>query len=56
MDMITLDLTDCPEARIGDLVTLWGEGLPVELIAEYANTIPYNLVCGITRRVQVIET
>jgi alanine racemase len=56
MDMITIDLTDCPGAQIGDLVTLWGEGLPVELIAEYANTIPYDLVCGITRRVQVIET
>lgn len=55
MDMVTIDLTDCPEAKIGDLVTLWGEGLPVELIAEYANTIPYDLVCGITRRVQVIE-
>ena len=56
MDMIMIDLTDAPKAEIGDLVTLWGEGLPVELIAEYANTIPYDLVCGITRRVQVIET
>ena len=56
MDMITLDLTTCPEAEIGDLVTLWGDGLPVETIAHHAGTIAYELVCGITRRVQVIET
>lgn len=56
MDMITMDLTDCEEACIGDLVTLWGDGLPVETIADYAGTIPYELVCGITRRVQVVET
>ena len=55
MDMITLDLTDCKAASVGDLVTLWGQGLPVEIIAEHSGTIPYELVCGITRRVQAIE-
>ena len=29
MDMITLDLTDCPEAQVEDEVVLWGVGLPV---------------------------
>lgn len=55
MDMITLDLTACPEADIGDLVTLWGEGLPVEEIANQAGTIPYDLLCGITQRVRIID-
>ena len=55
MDMITIDLTECPEAAVGDLVTLWGEGLPVEEIAREAGTIPYDLLCGITQRVRVIE-
>ena len=55
MDMITVDLNDCPAARIGDLVTLWGEGLPVETIASQAGTIPYDLLCGVTRRVKFIE-
>ncbi|MGZ8219159.1 alanine racemase [Methylomagnum sp.] len=55
MDMITLDLTDCPEARVGDEVVLWGNGLPVEEIASHASTIPYELVCGITQRVNMVE-
>jgi alanine racemase len=52
MDMITIDLSACPEARIGDPVVLWGQGLPIETIAEHADTIPYELVCRITRRVR----
>ena len=54
MDMITIDLTDCPVAGIGDTVTLWGEGLPVEDIAERAGTIAYDLLCGVTARVRII--
>jgi len=54
MDMITIDLQNCPEARPGDSVTLWGEELPVEEIARCADTIPYTLLCGITRRVQIV--
>jgi len=55
MDMITLDLTDCPQAEVGDSVTLWGEGLPVEEIARHASTIPYVLLCSVTPRVKIIE-
>jgi len=55
MDMISLDLRTCPEARVGDPVTLWGADLPVEEIAEAANTIPYQLLCGVTARVDFIE-
>lgn len=53
MDMITLDLRQHPAARIGDPVVLWGEGLPVERIAQAAGTISYTLLCGITQRVRV---
>ena len=34
MDMIALDLEHSPEACVGDEVTLWGDGLPVEEVAE----------------------
>jgi len=51
MDMITIDLQDAPHARVGDEVLLWGEGLPVETLARLAGTIPYELLCGVTRRV-----
>jgi len=54
MDMITVDLRgiDCV---IGDEVTLWGEGLPIDLVAQWANTIAYTLMCGVTQRVQRIN-
>ena len=55
MDMITVDLTDCPDTKPGDPVKLWGKDLPVEEIAACAKTIPYTLLCGITQRVQIVE-
>jgi alanine racemase len=55
MDLMTLDLRTQPDAKPGDPVTLWGEGLPVETIGEAAGTIGYELVCSITRRVRFVE-
>lgn len=56
MDLMTMDLRTQPDAQAGDPVVLWGEGLPIEEIAEAANTISYELTCSITRRVRFIET
>jgi len=54
MDMIGIDVTDLsPPPRLGDPVVLWGAGLPVEEIAVWATTIPYELLCGISQRVAV---
>jgi alanine racemase len=55
MDMITVDLRRVVQPRVGDPITLWGEGLPIELIAEAAGTIGYELLCGVTPRVRVVE-
>jgi alanine racemase len=55
MDMISVDLRDVPGARVGDTAVMWGDGLPIEEIAEWADTIPYQLTCGITPRVAVVE-
>ena len=55
MDMVTVDLRRVVQPRVGDEVTLWGEGLPVELIAEAAGTIGYELLCGVTPRVRMVE-
>lgn len=55
MDMITIDLRHEPNAKIGDEVILWGNGLPVEKIAEQAGTIGCELLCQITQRVQFRE-
>ncbi len=51
MDLITIDLDQVPEARVGDEVLLWGGALPVERLARAAGTIPYELLCGVTQRV-----
>jgi alanine racemase len=52
---MTLDLRGHPDAKPGDPVILWGDGLPVETIAAAADTIGYELVCSITRRVRFVE-
>ena len=51
MDMITVDLRATPQAKVGDTVRLWGEGLPAEELAGYAGTLSYELFCGLTQRV-----
>jgi alanine racemase len=54
MDMIGIDVTDLSQTpQLGDQVVLWGGGLPVEEIAVWAQTIPYELLCGISQRVAV---
>jgi alanine racemase len=55
MDMVTVDLTPIPAARVGSKVTLWGEGLPIDEVAGAAGTIGYELMCALAPRVQVIE-
>ncbi len=52
MDMLTVDLRNNPQAKYGDTVTLWGQGLPVEIIAEHSGTIAYELLSKITPRVR----
>lgn len=54
MDMLNIDLRGQPDAKIGDKVTLWGEGLPVEEIAGHADTISYELLCGVTSRAATV--
>ena len=56
MDMITVDLTDVPEATVGSPVVLWGEGLPVDDVASAAATVGYELLCAIAPRVPVVTT
>lgn len=54
MDFLTIDLRPCPQAKIGDTVTLWGRGLPIATVAKHAGTIPYELTCHVTSRVEFI--
>jgi alanine racemase len=56
MDMITVDLTPCPDADFGSEVTLWGRAangavLPIDEVAQAAGTVAYELMCAVPARV-----
>ena len=51
MDMCMIDLTDKPDVVIGSEVEIFGEHNPIEKMAEMAGTIPYELVCAVSKRV-----
>ena len=51
MDMLCCDLGDVPEAAVGTPVTLWGDGLPADEVADAAGTIAYELFCALAARV-----
>ncbi len=53
MDMISVDISDIPEAYIGSPVTLWGEGLSADEVAAAAGTVGYELLCALAPRVPV---
>ena len=56
MDMITVDLTDVPDARVGSPVVLWGEGMPVDDVAAAAATVGYELLCAVAPRVPFVTS
>jgi len=51
MDLLTVDLSAVPNARVGSDVVLWGEGLPVDEVAAMASTVGYELLCAVAPRV-----
>ena len=51
MDMLTVDLSNQPNAAIGDTVQLWGDIISADEVAQLSETISYELFTGITRRV-----
>ena len=58
MDMVTVDLTPVPAARVGSVATLWGVAsngavLPIDEVARAAGTLGYELMCGLAPRVPV---
>jgi len=55
MDMITVDLSPLPRAAVGAPVVLWGEGLPIDEVANAAGTVGYELMCALAARVPVEE-
>jgi alanine racemase len=50
MDMLAVDLRSQPYVKPGNVVTLWGEGLPIEHIAANTATNAYELLCNTRMR------
>ncbi len=60
MDMVTVDLTPVPAARVGSVATLWGVAangavLPIDEVARSAGTVGYELMCALAARVPVVD-
>jgi len=55
MDLTMVDITDLPETAVGDEVVLFGEqdgaSLPLEEVAQGSETLPYEIMCTIGKRV-----
>ncbi len=56
MDMCMIDLSDIPEAAVGSEVEIFGESARIEKLASAAGTIPYELLCSVSKRVPRVYT
>lgn len=54
MDMTMIDITNISHVQEGDEVIVFGGALPVKQVAHWAQTIPYELLAGISQRVKRI--
>jgi alanine racemase len=52
MDMTMIDVTDIPNVREGDEVIIFGKELTIQQMAEWAATIPYEIMTAISQRVK----
>lgn len=54
MDQMMVDITDIPEAAFEDEVTILGDGYTADEMASAIDTIGYEIICGISKRVPKI--
>ncbi|HEU0064147.1 MAG TPA: bifunctional UDP-N-acetylmuramoyl-tripeptide:D-alanyl-D-alanine ligase/alanine racemase, partial [Flavisolibacter sp.] len=52
MDMTMVDVTDIKEVKEGDDVVVFGQKLSIEDLAQWIDTIPYEIMTGISQRVK----
>ena len=53
MDVAMIDVTDIP-CKEGDMVEIFGEHLPVTVLSDILDTIPYEVLTGISNRVKKV--
>jgi alanine racemase len=54
MDMTMLDVTEIKEVKEGEEVLVFGESLSLKTLADWAGTIPYEIMTSISQRVKRI--
>lgn len=52
MDMTMIEITGIDDVKEGDDVIVFGQDLPVTTVAEWAGTIPYEILTGVSQRVK----
>ena len=52
MDMTMIDVTDIAQIAEGDEVEIFGAHIPVQQVAQQCETIPYEILTGISQRVK----
>ena len=56
MDMCMVDLTDLPQVSVGDEIEIFGPHNDINTLSAAAQTIPYELLCAVSKRVPRIYT
>ena len=54
MDVAMIDVTDIPDVQEGDSVEIFGEHLPVTVLSDVLQTIPYEVLTGVSGRVKKV--
>lgn len=54
MDVCMIDVTDIPDVSVNDTVTIFGNDLTISELAQKTNTIPYEILTGVSQRVKRI--
>ncbi len=54
MDLCSIDISNVPNAQVGDEVIIFNKGYPIELLAKANHTIPYEILSRISDRVKRI--
>lgn len=49
MNMLNIDISDCTNCEIGDWVTLWGENLAIETVAQHSQSIAHEIMCQMSQ-------
>lgn len=52
MDMTMINVTQVANVKVGDEVVVFGKELPIQQLAQWAETIPYEIMTGISQRVK----